>query len=120
MISAKNRFHGRKNIVGMYNNASVIRTKEFQLRYKPKKPKSDFKVAVVVSKKTAKTAVARNRIRRRLYEWIRLNIPPSYEYDIMLTVFDEGFARVSSETLQKQLKEVFAKVRPPGGIGKSK
>ncbi|MEK7626366.1 MAG: ribonuclease P protein component [Patescibacteria group bacterium] len=120
MISAKNRFHGRKNIVGMYNNASVIRTKEFQLRYKPKKPKSDFKVAIVVSKKTAKTAVVRNRIRRRLYEWVRLNVPATYEYDIMLTVFDEGLSGVPSETLQKQLKEAFAKVKPPTGVGKSK
>src|SRR5689334_5514559 len=32
------------------------------------------KFAVVVSKKVSKSAVVRNRIRRRTFEWIRINI----------------------------------------------
>lgn len=97
----------------MYNNATIIRTKELHLRYKPKRQNSDFKVAIVVSKKTAKLAVDRNRIRRRIYEWIRLNIPKDYKYDIMIAVFAEDLANLPAIQLEKKLKDSFSKVKAP-------
>lgn len=95
----------------MYSNAEVIRTKEIQLRYKPKHNNKNYKTAVVVSKKVAKLAVVRNRIRRRIFEWIRLNIPEDYNYDIMVTVFDAELATVPSEQISALLEKTFSKVK---------
>lgn len=94
----------------MYSHAKVIRTKEFQLRYKPKHNKDNYKTAVVVSKKVAKLAVVRNRIRRRIFEWIRLNTPEDYSYDIMITIFDEGLSTAPSQQVNELLEKAFSKV----------
>lgn len=97
----------------MYSHAEVIRTKEFQLRYKPKHNKENYKTAVVISKKVAKLAVVRNRIRRRIFEWIRLNIPEDYKYDIMITVFDAELATVPSDQINALLEKAFSKIKSP-------
>ena len=110
---SKNRFHGRKAILGMYSHAEIIRAKEIQLRYKPKHNKENYKTAVVVSKKVAKLAVVRNRIRRRIFEWIRLNIPEDYNYDIMITVFEAGLATTPPNQISTLLEKTFSKVKNP-------
>ena len=68
-------------------------------------------MAVVVSKKVAKSAVKRNRIRRRVYEAMRLNmedIPKKVDYiiviyskDVMMMPFrelEENLGKLISES----------------------
>jgi ribonuclease P protein component len=65
---------------------------------------NNYRVAVVVSKKVAKSAPSRNRIRRRLYEAIRLNDTKLTNQDIVVTIFDERFLEMPSIDLQKSIK----------------
>ena len=61
------------------------------------------RAVVVVSKKVDKRAVTRNRIRRRIYEVIRLNTPEGCALDMVFTVFSDQLADAPAETLQKTI-----------------
>jgi ribonuclease P protein component len=64
-------------------------------------------VAVVVSKKVSKSAVVRNRIRRRVIENIRLlEDQISQPYDLVVTIFDEKVATMPAEELTDVLKNL--------------
>ena len=58
------------------------------------------RVAVVVSKKVAKSAVQRNRIRRRVYEVVRLN------FDLVLKKMDYIFVVYSADVLTMPFGEL--------------
>ncbi len=69
---------------------------------------------MVVSRKVSKSAVVRNRIRRRIYEIVRLaraeaNSP--WPYDLILTVFDDKVAEVPSELLQNAVSGLLKKAK---------
>ena len=62
------------------------------------------RVAVVVSKKVEKTAVGRNRIRRRIYEAIRINfdlIPKGVDY--VFVVYSKEVMRMKFGELEEML-----------------
>lgn len=74
MLSKKYRFHSRGGVKYTYRKGKTIRNPKISLVYAPNiRGKQRF--GVVVSKKVLKTAVGRNRIRRRIYEAIRLELP---------------------------------------------
>jgi ribonuclease P protein component len=57
-----------------------------------------------VSKKVNKSAVVRNRIRRRIYEVIRANeVGIKKPYDIVVTVFDDRVAEMPAQELNQTL-----------------
>ena len=58
------------------------------------------RVAVVVSKKVEKTAVGRNRIRRRVYEAIRVN------FDLVPKGVDYVFVIYSKEVMRMKFGEL--------------
>ena len=67
------------------------------------------RVAVVVSKKVAKTAVSRNRIRRRVYEAIRANfefVPLKRDY--IFVVYSADILKMPYNELVKLLGELVA------------
>jgi ribonuclease P protein component len=74
MISKKYRFHSRGGIRSTYRNGNQIRGGKISLTFTPN-TRNKTRFAVVVSKKVLKSAVGRNRIRRRIYEAIRPQIP---------------------------------------------
>lgn len=66
-------------------------------------------MAVVVSKKVAKTAVFRNRVRRRVYEALRVNmeyIPEKRDY--IFVVYDKEVGEMPASELAKLLGELVA------------
>lgn len=68
----------------------------------PKRKHSRF--AVVVSKKVMKSAVGRNRIRRRLYEILRRNLENiSQGHDIVLLVSHPEIRTMSSTELEEMV-----------------
>ena len=71
MIAKIHRFKGHHS-VGRVRGKSG-RSANLQLFYARSPKGKGFRLAVVVSKKVAKSAVVRNRIRRRLYEAVRAN-----------------------------------------------
>ena len=75
MIPVKNRFHGHNSLRYVYSNGTAVRTSAVTLKFVHNDRRHEPRVAVVVSKKVIKSAVARNRIRRRVYEYIRPLLP---------------------------------------------
>ncbi len=64
-----------------------------------------YRVAVVVSKKVAKVAPDRNRIRRRVYEAVRLLAPGRLtNEDIVITIFDDRFLTLPHDELHESIK----------------
>lgn len=110
MIGRKNRFHGHGSLRYVYRNGQIIRGPLCALKYAPNDRRKEYRLAVVVSKKVHKSAVVRNRIRRRLYEAFRLEAPNfKAPYDLVMTVFNEQVATISATEVQKlvhaQLKQ---------------
>jgi ribonuclease P protein component len=110
MIAKKYRFHGRGSLNYVYRTGKSTRSDLMSLRYAPSK-RGDFRLAVVVSKKVSKSAVTRNRIRRRIYESVRIERAESgrpWPYDLVVSVFDDGLASVSAEKLDQSIKRLLS------------
>ncbi|MEX2014364.1 MAG: ribonuclease P protein component [Candidatus Saccharimonadales bacterium] len=111
MIPKKNRFTGNNTIARVYKTARPLRSGNFNIRVK-KNASGEYRLAVVVSKKVSKSAVVRNRIRRRVFEYARKNISGSPQIvgrEIIITVFEESVAADSTENLSEQLEKLFKK-----------
>ena len=70
------------------------------------------RMAVVVSKKVDKTAVGRNRIRRRVYEILRKNmdlIPKKMDY--VFVIFSREVLTMPFSELEKSLGELVAEAK---------
>lgn len=106
MISKSHRFHGYGSLNFLYRNGRTVRGTLFSLKYTPNPKRQTYRLAVVVSRKVSKSAVLRNRIRRRVYETVRLLedriIAP---YDLVITVFHEQTAEISDEELGRSIKD---------------
>lgn len=106
MISSNNRFHGRASLKYVYQSGRVVRGPFFSIKYAPNPRRKTFRAAVVVSKKVHKSAVARNRIRRQLYEVLRRNQSRiSQPFDIVITVFNDNLSELEPSKLERQLKD---------------
>ncbi len=73
MISKRFRFHSRGGVRYTYQNGKTIRGSKISLVFADNS-RNKQRYAVVVSKKILKSAVGRNRIRRRTYEAIRYEL----------------------------------------------
>lgn len=71
MLNKRYRFHSRGGVRYTYQHGKNVRGSKMTLVH-AKNSRGRQRFAVVVSKKIAKSAVKRNRIRRRVYEAIRL------------------------------------------------
>ena len=111
MISKKNRFHGRGSLDYLYRKGRSVRCEGVTLRYMDSK-RGDYRLAVVVSKKVSKLAVVRNRIRRRVYETVRLlraEDENSWHKDLMIVVFDENLSTMSVPKTKALISQIFEK-----------
>lgn len=110
MISILHRFHGYNSLRYVYRNGKTVRGPLCSLKYAENDRRKTYRLAVVVSKKVSKSAVVRNRIRRRIYEAVRQQetriVGP---YDLVITVFGELLATMPAEdlgrTIAAQLKQ---------------
>lgn len=106
MITRKNRFHGYGSLRQVYRSGRMVRGPHFAVRSALNPRRRSYRVAVVVSRKVNKSAVTRNRIRRRLYELVREAGPKISEpYDIVITVFQDNIQDVPHRELKGQLKK---------------
>lgn len=65
---------------------------------------------MVVSKKVIKSAVGRNRIRRRLYEYLRVNTKRlNGVYDIVIICTSAELRTLPYATISEQLDHLFTK-----------
>lgn len=115
MIGRSNRFHGRGAIKRLHSGGKSVRTGSLALRYSPNPRRQSYRLAVVVSRKVSKSAVVRNRIRRRIYEHVRIlftNI--AIPYDLVVMVYDEKLATVPADTLASEINGLFKKAKLGG------
>lgn len=110
MVSVRHRFHGLGSLRGVYQRGQSLRSQFITLKFVRRDPRRPYRVAVVASRKVSKSAVKRNRIRRRIYEAVRHEsglITPGT--DLIFTVFDEKVAEIPAAELAKIVRELLDK-----------
>lgn len=112
MISRLNRFHGYSALLPVYRRGTTVRGQLLSLKYAPRNRGSSYRAAVVVSKKVHKSAVVRNRIRRRIFELVRAGQATLPIVDIVITVFSDQAATIPAAQLAEQVQQLLAKVSP--------
>lgn len=102
MLSRNFRFHGLGSLNAVYRGGKSVRGQVLMLKYAKNPKRHNFRAAVVVSKKVHKSAVVRNRIRRRVFELIRVHSDLIHgSYDLVFTVFDQSVATMPAAELEK-------------------
>jgi ribonuclease P protein component len=108
MLAFKYRFHGHGSLRYVYTHGQAVRSRLVTLKYSTHPKRKNPRVAVVVSKKVHKSAVGRNRIRRRIYEIVRLEMPKLYpDRDIVLIVFSSEVLSMPAADLTETIKQLF-------------
>jgi len=108
MIARSHRFHGYNSLRNVYKHGRTVRGPLFAVKSLPNERRKTYRMAVVVSRKVNKSAVVRNRIRRRLYELARsLEDKINQPFDIVITVFHGNLAETPHQELRSQLKKQF-------------
>ena len=102
MLSKSHRFHGSRALRRVYAQGNTVRGPLFSVRYAPSN-RNSYRVTVVVSRKVHKSAVGRNRMRRRVYGAVR-HVGLSQPFDIVITIFSESLLDVPADDLARQLK----------------
>jgi ribonuclease P protein component len=110
MIPFSNRFHGHSSLGYVYKNGQAIRTRIATLKSIPNPHRNKHRIAVVVGKKVLKSSVGRNRIRRRIYEYIRQQIPRlDKNYDIVVIVSSSEFLTMPASDVAAQIEDLFVR-----------
>jgi ribonuclease P protein component len=119
MISRAHRFHGHNSLNFVYRHGQTVRRPDCLLKYALNPRRTSYRAAVVVSRKVHKSAVVRNRIRRRIYEVIRLNQAQiTKPHDLVFVVLNQQIIDLPAKQLNQmitgQLKQagVLAGSRP--------
>ena len=102
MINKTHRFHGLGSLNYVYRHGKTVRLNGLLLRYIVNERRTTYRCAVVVSKKVHKSAVARNRIRRRMYEAVRLATSETTKpYDLVFTITNEQITGLNAGELHQ-------------------
>lgn len=111
MIGRRFRFHGYGSLRFVYRHGTTARGPWFAIKSTGNSKRQDYRIAIVVSRKVNKSAVVRNRIRRRLYELMR-ELGPQLKNspDIVITVFHDSVAEEDHKKLKTQLKKQLAEL----------
>lgn len=108
MLSARYRFHGHGSLRYVYKNGQAVRSRHLTVKYTRNKHRQHSRFAVVVSKKVHKSAVGRNRIRRRMYELIRHELTGmSLAYDVVVIVTSSDILTLPALELQQMIHHAF-------------
>lgn len=107
MLAKSHRFHGYGSLRFVYQHGRTVRGPILAVRFVERPGRSSWRCAVVVSKKVSRSAVVRNRIRRRLYEIVRI-LSPEFDkpLDIVITVYGEQLATMPGEQLAKTISKL--------------
>lgn len=109
MLSKKYRFHSRGGVRYTYQKGKTIRTPSLSLVF-AKNTRGYQRFAVVVSKKVLKSAVGRNRMRRRIYEAIRHELPEFPEpMDCIFVVFNKSVATMPFLELRRLVHDLISR-----------
>ena len=109
MISFNNRFHGHSSLRYVYKNGQAVRSHSIIIKTISNPHRKQSRAAVVIGKKILKSAVKRNLIRRRVYEYVRLKLPHlNGVYDIAIIITSGDLLTVSHQDMSEQLDQLFS------------
>lgn len=109
MLGRLHRFHGHNSVTSLYRRGETVRGQNVTLKYSVRGDKP-YRVSIVVSKKVSKSAVVRNRIRRRIFEIVRRNdshIPVGA--DLLFSAFSDQLADQDVESLNSSITQLLDK-----------
>lgn len=107
MLAFKYRFHGHGSLRYVYTHGHAVRSHLMTLKYSSHPKRKNPRVAVVISKKVIKGAVGRNRVRRRLYEIMRQELPNlNSNADVVLLVFSAEVRDLPSAELTQTVRHL--------------
>lgn len=107
MISIKHRFHGSGSIRKVFARGKAARGQMMALKFTERANGAPYRLAVVVSTKVSKSAVVRNRIRRRVYEVFRAHSGElNGSYDMVITIFDDKTATMPFSRLETSIAKL--------------
>lgn len=108
MIPFKNRFHGHNSLRYVYKNGQAVRCRLLTIKYIKNPHRKQSRAAVVISKKILKSAVGRNRIRRRIYEYIRVKmLDMAISHDIVFIISSSELLNMPYIEMISQLDQLF-------------
>lgn len=112
MIATENRFHGQNGLRYVYRKGKTVRTKYAQAKFTVNKFRTDYRLSVVISKKVAKSAVVRNRIRRRMYEQLRIQAPYFLQnHDVVITIYDSELSVCEPQVIAELVKKILSSIK---------
>jgi ribonuclease P protein component len=112
MIARRYRFHGYNALRFVYKEGRTARSRSCLLKYALNPRRKECRVAVVVSKKVHKSAVDRNRVRRRIFAVMQERVGDIPAYDLVFTVVDDTFVGQS----EKYIKDTIYKLLQVAGL----
>lgn len=116
MIDREHRFHGHNSLSYVYRQGKTVRVSLCMLRVAPNTRRDTYRTAVVVSKKLSKSAVVRNRIRRRIYAAVQGIVPADMAYDLVFTACSAQLAVIP----EKELNKIIYQLLQMSAIGQGK
>lgn len=118
MIGSRHRFHGHASLQSLYSHSQTVRLSPLMLlRYQATNRRLGYRAAVIVSRKVNKSAVVRNRIRRRVYA-----ILTSHEHqltkpcDLVFLVLNDSVANLPTSELNNLM---LGQLEQAGALGHS-
>lgn len=106
MLAKKYRFHSRGGVRFTYQKGKTIRTPKMSLVFNDNS-RGHQRFAVVISKKVIKSAVGRNRVRRRVYEALRLILPEfTDKKDCIFVIYSKEIKDMEFQKLQELIKNL--------------
>lgn len=105
MLARTYRFHGHGSLRYVYSHGQAVRSFFGVLKYVDNPKRTSWRAAVVVSKKVHKSAVVRNRIRRRIYEILRTTISDDTSgVDMVYVVYAASVAEMPATELRQVIR----------------
>ena len=110
MLALRHRFHGHNSLRPLYQKGRSVYSHNLKLLWQPS-PDGSYRVAVVISKKVHKSAVVRNRIRRRIYGLVAAFIATEpVAKDLVFLVQNASLANLPAEEIRSEVNSLLKKI----------
>lgn len=113
MLPKQHRFHGPAGLRWVYSGGRSAYGRYLAIRVREQQDRP-LCVAVVVSRKVHKSAVVRNKIRRRVYEAVREVMPPGDGPALVITARDSKLQAIPYTAIRQEIVTLLSKVRGAG------
>jgi ribonuclease P protein component len=112
MIAKRFRFHNQRAISNVLRSGWRLPTRYWTIKWRPAPRAEHARLAVIVSRKVAKGAVMRNRIRRRLFETLRLKLPIDWQpVDLVVLIHDAAVVDLPQPDLDQLIQNQLEAIR---------